>query len=360
MKPTRNQRRAASSSGQTLLTAFESSLKLLRFGLYLAVLVFLTSGITFVEPDEDAVVYRLGQRVGGVRPPGLLLAWPAPIDQVVRVPSRRTHEVLLDAWAPLNADAPPATKPGEAQYAHLQAMSAGLRPELLPPKRPRALHPVTDGYTVTGDTNLVQGRFALRYRIRDAIEWLSQAQEVEPLLQNLFYRSTSHVLAQRSVDDAVSSGQQSLTEDVRARVQSMADALRLGVSIDRVEIREIGPPKQVLPAFEEVVSAQVEARTAIEQARTYEAQILPKAQAEAYRIRTDADSASAELLAKAQGEAEAFSALLHKHQQTPALVRARLLAETRDRVLARLQKKTVLPDGYSPVRVFLREDDNRR
>ena len=344
-------------SATPLLRAFESSFRLLRWGLVAALAVYLSSGIAFVAPHEEAAVYRLG-RLTGVHPPGLLLALPPPFDTVVRVPSRTSQELVLAAWAGTAADQPAARKPGDEQYAHLAAMAAARIPgsAAAPASGVRALHPVRDGYTVTADANLVQGRFALRYRIRDAVIWLSHARSVEPLLAAAGYSAFTHVLATRNVDDALAGGQATLTAEVRRLVQARADALRLGGEIERVEIREIAPPRAVVPAFEAVVSAQVEARTAAEQARTYRAELIPKARAEAYRLRSDADSAAAELFAGARGEASAFIALLAEYRRAPEPLRSRLAAETRARVLPRLKSKTVLPAGAPGLKFLLRDD----
>lgn len=350
--------RASLRAGEPLLRAFESSIRLLRWGLYAAIAVYLTSGITFVAPHEDAVIYRLGRRLEQVHAPGLLLALPAPIDTVVRVPTRGIRELPLEAWAGDVADTPAAEKPGEKQYAHLAAMAAGVRADMVAPNRPvaRALHPVKDGYSLTADANILQGRFVARYRIRDPIAWLDHAQHAEPLLDAALYRALTQVLAAQGVDAALSHGKERIVAETRRLAQETSDRLRLGLEIDRVEIRELSPPRAVVPAFEEVVSAQVEARTAVEQARTYAANIVPKAQAEAYRLRAEADSAAVEMVARARGEAAAFRAIQAEYQAAPDLLKARLAAETRARVLPRLKYKTILPSEGASMKLFLREE----
>lgn len=342
--------------GQAVLQAFRSSVRLLHWGLIAAGAVYLLSGITFVGPNEEAVVYRLGRLVGA-RPPGLLAALPPPFDRVVRVPARTTQELGLNLWAPRTGDQSAPRRPGDEQSAHLAAAAAGMRKDvagfLAPPSR--ALHPVRDGYTVTADANLVQGRFALRYRIRDAVAWLSQARSGEEILTGLAYRSLTHALAGITVDRALAAGQADVTAAVLREVQAEADRLGLGVELDRLEIRMIAPPQAVVPAFDAVVSAQVEARTVAEQARRYAAEILPKAKAEAYRMRAEADSGAAELGARARGEASAFAALFAEYRLAPAVVHARMAAETRSRVMPRLKYKTILPGETANLRFFLRE-----
>ena len=60
--------------------------------------LYAVSGITIVKPDEVAVILRWGRLVGATpalqeHGPGLLFAFPRPVDQVVRVPVKHVWEV---------------------------------------------------------------------------------------------------------------------------------------------------------------------------------------------------------------------------------------------------------------------------
>src|SRR5882724_7658499 len=63
-------------------------------------LLYAMSGITVVKPDEVAVILRWGRLVGTTpalqeHGPGLLFAFPQPVDQVVRVQVKRVSEVQV-------------------------------------------------------------------------------------------------------------------------------------------------------------------------------------------------------------------------------------------------------------------------
>src|ERR1700684_791105 len=68
--------------GQSVALAF----RFLLLGAVVIALGWLVSNIRQVPPDSQAVIVRLGA-VARVQGPGLLLALPRPIDQVVLVPS---------------------------------------------------------------------------------------------------------------------------------------------------------------------------------------------------------------------------------------------------------------------------------
>src|SRR5271156_1461282 len=109
-------------SAHAILAALKSSIRVLRWGMLALVLIYLGSGITVVGPEDTGLVLRFGKLLPVIHQPGLLFALPAPIDEVIRVPSKRVQEVALDAWSP----------------------------ELLDPGYLQTLHPVRNPYTLTG------------------------------------------------------------------------------------------------------------------------------------------------------------------------------------------------------------------
>ncbi|HRE84397.1 MAG TPA: SPFH domain-containing protein, partial [Opitutaceae bacterium] len=219
------------------------------------------------------------------------------------------------------------------------------------------LHPVRDGYTLTADVNLVQGGFSVRYRIVDPLAWVKAgtAQTIDALIEGSCYHAATTALAVTKIDDALGARLSSLREEVRTAAQKRIDELALGVELVAVEVQQWVPPAAVLGAFNEVTSAQVEARTAVEQARTYRAQLLPKAESDAYRVRQQAEADRTQWVARAQGETSAFLALLAEHRAAPDLVEPRLRAEALEEVLPRLKFKTILPADSGPVHLLLRE-----
>ncbi|MEM8884052.1 MAG: protease modulator HflK [Planctomycetota bacterium] len=317
-------RRSRSVSSEAVLGALRESARVIRWGFVLLALLYLASGITRVGPQENALVLRFGKLQPQVHPPGLLFTWPAPIDEVIRVPVRAALELRLDAWG-----APPE---GTAEIA-------------------ATMHPVRDGYTLTGDANVVHPRLAVRYQIVDPVAAAFSIRQRDALLEAVLYRSLARALAQTGVDAAWTSGRDEVRRDTQLLAQEELDRLDAGIQITAVEVRELLPARLVLPAFREVVSAEVEARTLRQEAEAYRAQTLPEAEASAYRIRQEATAAADSAKARAEGESSAFTALLKEYRKSPALTKARLRAETLEAVLPALRTVTILPD--SPGHIWL-------
>ena len=70
--------------------------------------IFLFSGVRIIQPGEVGVLLRLGKLPFGpsaVYQPGLMIAFPYPIDEVIRVPVQQNKEMVIDGfWQPEGAD----------------------------------------------------------------------------------------------------------------------------------------------------------------------------------------------------------------------------------------------------------------
>jgi modulator of FtsH protease HflK len=310
-------------SAHAILAALRSSIRILRWGMLVLVLIYLCSGITVIAPNQRGLVLRFGRALPKSAPPGLLFAFPPPIDEVVMLPAKSVQEVVLDAWTP-----------NDDSYRD-------------------SLHPARDPYTITGDVNIIRARFSIRFQVADPIAYEFGARERENLCNAICYQSACRVLAGMSVDDALTTRRDFIGQESMRLAQAEFDRLGLGVQLLAFETREINPPAPVVPAFQDVVSAKVEAKTLVEPARSRHAAVIPEANAEVYRIQEEAQSYAQGLLAKAQGEVSAFLALLTEYRANPGTVHTRLYAEMIEQVLPRVRVSNVVPTDRGEVRVLV-------
>ncbi|HUK82754.1 MAG TPA: FtsH protease activity modulator HflK [Verrucomicrobiae bacterium] len=308
-----------------VLQAMKSSVRLLRWGLLLLLLIYLFSGVTVVGPNETAFVLRFGKLQPGLHSSGLLLALPQPIDEVVKVPTRSVQEIRLDAWA----------------ASPVNGMIAAT------------LNPIRDGYTLTGDANIIQARFSVRYQVSDPVAYALAVKDQPALLEAVLYQAATEVIAQMTVDEVLASGLESLRAQTLRIAQAQLDRLGMGVQLLAFEVHEISPALQVVPAFQDVVSARVESQTLIEQANSYRASELPAARADAYRIKQEADSYGQDLVAKATGESAAFEAIEVQYKAAPQLMRTRLYADAMETILHQLQSTLILQPSGSNLKLLL-------
>lgn len=343
-----------------LLHTFRRNLTLLRIAIVLIFALYLFSGVTIVSYSESAVVVRLGKVLQPARNSGLVLAFPPPIDRVYKIPTRQIQEVELRAWLPSEArtQAWYETKirelqenPAEEIFEDINVYVARNFPY------PTTLHPVQDGYTLTGDANVVEGVFTIRYLIADPVQYFLSISNEKELLQRVAYQSATETIAEMGVDELFSERQNVFTAETARRIQNRLNKLNSGIRLQGFEINMIRPPLQVIAAFQEVISAQVESRTLWEQARGEASTIISQTRAETRRSLLEAEANRQNLVAQARGKAAAFEELAKEASIDPDLFRSRIKLETLERVLGNVTTATVLPGTGGERQFWLPQQD---
>ena len=178
----------------------------------------LLSGITIVKPDEVAVILRWGRLVGDTpalqeHGPGLLFAFPRPVDQVVRVQVKHVWEV------PVNTLASSTTT--KTSYDEL------------------TLDPLTQGYALTGDQNIVHVDMVARYRVRDPAEWAFYGPKAEDVLRVEVTAAMVRSLGEMGVDRVLSDGRKDLIATATRRAQAGLDAAHSGLELSSLELTRL-------------------------------------------------------------------------------------------------------------------------
>ena len=136
-------------TGHAALTgALNSSFRVLRWLMMLVAGFYVFSGVFIVGQHERAYVLVFGKIDGlageRLKGPGLHFTWPRPIAEVIKIPTERVQTV--------------------------DSATFWYREERTPDGQstaPGTLRPGTDGYTLTGDANLIHSKWAIRYTVID-------------------------------------------------------------------------------------------------------------------------------------------------------------------------------------------------
>jgi membrane protease subunit HflK len=296
------------------------------------------SGITIVRSDEVAMVLRWGRLLGEtpalqVHGPGLLLALPRPIDEVLRVQTATVREQPVLTLASASMDDPDDVIP-----------------------TPNTMNPVRDGYAVTGDHNIVQLVMVARYRVRDPVAWQFYGPETAAIMRAEVAAAMARSMGEMGVDRLLSDGRTELIATATRRVQQGLDAARAGVELTSLELTKLGPPEALAPAFASVQSAFIAAETSRRNAQAFAETAVPQATAQVDQALQAARAQAATGLAVARGEAQAFRMLAGQHRSDPAVVRVRLYREGIERALADTRVRWIPPpgaDGYNGMRITI-------
>ncbi len=271
------------------------------------------SGVTVIKSDEVAVVLRWGRLVGATRSleehgPGLLFALPRPIDQVVRVPVKHVWEVPVTTLAP--------------------------GPEPMDDSGRPTLNPLTQGYALTGDQNVVQATMMARYRVSDPAEWAFYGPNSENILRAEVTAAMVRSLGEMGVDQVLSDGRERLVATATRRAQAGLDAAHSGLQLSSLELTRLAPPQALASSFDSVQSAFIGAQTQKSEAQATAEEAIPTARAQAdsvvQKAHADADSDQA----AAVGAADAFRALEKEYRADRGVVRERLYRDAVEKAIS--------------------------
>lgn len=290
------------------LTVVRRSLEPLVFGL--ALVLWLSTCLTVVAPDEQGLVERLGVPAEGPPlMPGLHSHLPWPIDKVFRVSAQRAQliEIGHEGEEPGGPeDVLWARKHAENEYTLLLGNGRDL---------------------ITVDA-------AIQFRIRDVHAWRYNSRNPADALRALGYRAVMRDTVNRTLADALSENVALLASHMRSVVQKDADALGLGVEILGFTVGGMHPPVTVARDYQAVVSAELRKVTAVVNAQAYRNQVLPAAEAAALVGANAARAEGEAQLSTAAGEAWSFRTLQSQYRAEPGEYLFRRRLETLEKGLA--------------------------
>ena len=212
---------------------------------------------------------------------------------------------------------------------------------------------------ITSDFNFVDIDFYLEYRVSDPVKYLYASEEPQSILKNLATACVRSTVINYTVDEAITTAKNQIQSQVREKLTDALKANNIGIEIVNLTVQDAEPPtSEVMQAFKAVETAKQGADTAVNNAKQYQNEQIPAAEAEADRIIQDAEAAKETRIAEAQGQVARFSAMYEQYAQNPQITRKRLYYEAIEDVLPGI---TVIIDNGDtqkilPLSSFTEED----
>ena len=138
---------------------------------------------------------------------------------------------------------------------------------------------------LTGDQNLVDLTYLVRWNIKDLKQYMFQLAEPQQTVREVAEAAMRQSIAEVTLNDAMGSGRQQIEQNVRDRMQAVLDAYRSGVIIQGVDIKKTDPPTKVVDAFKEVLAAQQDAQSEVNRAQAWAQQTHRPRWWRGYRVR---------------------------------------------------------------------------
>ena len=323
---------ADDAGSQALSEALRSSFAIVRVIMVILVVVFFASGVFTVPSQEQAIVLRFGRPVGTpenqLLGPGLHWSFPYPIDEIVRIPISQIQTVVsTTGWY--------ATTP--------EAEASGSEPEPGP-----SLNPATDGYTLTGDGNIIHVRMALRYRVTNPLNYVLNFVSASNVVQNALDNALIHASTHFTVDQALRLSVAEFQEKILARVRQLVDDQGLGISIADASLQPLAP-RQVKKAFADVIAADNDRGKVVSEAQGYANSVRNRAAGDAKMVVNTGKSDANRMLQSVAADAQYFQDTLPYYERNPRLFLTRLQTETLQSILTNAQVKKILRLAKDPM-----------
>ncbi len=199
----------------------------------------------------------------------------------------------------------------------------------------------------TGDNSIVDLGFVMQYRISDAFESRYGVADIVPTLRDAAQAAVREVVGRMTVDGVLTERRGEVEIESERLLQDIVDSYAMGIEVMQIELQQVQPPEEVRAAFDDVVAAAQDANLAINQAKGYENEVLPRSRAEAIELSESAHAYRDAKIAESRGEAERFSALLAAYRVAPEVTRKRLYLETMEAILPNVEKIIIEPGAAS-------------
>lgn len=306
------------------------------FGLIavVAALAWLASGFYIVAPDEQGVVLRFGKYIQTTEAgPNYHLPWPIETVTKPKVTRENIAEIGFRSSVPANQF---VGRRFQRQLSNNQVRDISQESLML-----------------TGDENIIDLDFTVRWRISDPRQFLFNVASPEEGVKHVSESAMREVIGKHTIDDVLTEKKFEIETQAKALIQEIVDSYGLGVIISGVDLQQTNPPKDVIPAYNDVKAAFADAERVQNESKGYANDILPRARGQVAQIMQDAEAYKAAKIASASGAAQRFEAQLVEYRKAKDITRKRLYLETMEGVMENSKKVLITGEGGSNILPYL-------
>lgn len=261
--------------------------------------------------------------------PGLHLSAPFPFGDIRKVESKRVHQIVLGF----------KTDPGQPilwERAHYEDEEISL---------------------VGGGDDFLSISVPIFYRHARPSDYLRSSANSEALLHSLAARILQRLTASLPASEIMTSARETLRAEIKTLLQQDLDALHSGILIEAVHLRDIHPPVEVAPFFQDVVAAIEDKETDIHIGEDYRNDNLVRYAGNAKAVVIEAQASRDNRLLAAKGDTERFLIRARARSINPTLYDLREGFRVFDATLGSA-KKAIFDDrihGDMPMHLDLRK-----
>ena len=204
-----------------------------------------------------------------------------------------------------------------------------------------------DSSMLTQDENIVDIRFTVQYRLKDARAFLFENRDPEEAVTLAAESAVREIVGKSKIDSVLYEQRDAIAADLAKSVQEQLDRLKAGIVIVNINVQSVQPPEQVQAAFEDTLKAGQDGDRLKKEGLAYASDVIPKAQGTSARLREEAEGYKSRVVAQAEGDGQRFNSVLVEYQKAPTVTRDRMYIDTMQQVYSNVTKVMVDSRGNS-------------
>lgn len=198
-----------------------------------------------------------------------------------------------------------------------------------------------DSSMLTQDENIVDIRFTVQYRLKDARAFLFENRGTDEAVVQASESAVREIVGRSKVDSVLYERRDAIAADLVKSIQSQLDRLNAGVTIANVNLQNVQAPEQVQADFDDAVKAGADRDRFKNEGQAYASDVIPKARGTAARLAEEASGYKERVVAQAEGDAERFNSVYSEYQKAPGVTRDRLYIDAMQQVYSNVSKVMV-------------------
>ena len=198
-----------------------------------------------------------------------------------------------------------------------------------------------DSSMLTQDENIVDIRFTVQYRLKDARAYLFENNKPEEAVVQAAESAVREIVGKSTMDSVLYEQRDAIATELVKSVQAQLDRLNAGILVVNVNVQNVQAPEQVQAAFDDAFKAGADRERLKNEGQAYANDVIPKAQGTAARLFEEAEGYKGRVIAQAEGDAQRFNRVLVEYQKAPGVTRDRLYIDTMQQVYSNVSKVMV-------------------
>ncbi len=276
-------------------------------------LMFISSGLYSVGPDEVGIIRRFGRYVRSTYP-GLHFKIPVGIEKVNKV---KVSYIFKEEFGFRTL------KPGvKSRYASREYYDESL--------------------ILTGDLNVLVVEWIVQFKIKDPVRFLFNVRDQRETIRNISEAVMRQVVGNSSVGEVLTTRRVEINQGVQDKLQEILDSYDSGIQVVTVKLQDVNPPDEVKPSFNEVNEAKQEKEKMINQAWEAYNKTIPAARGDAEKTIRGAEGYALNKVNTAEGDASRFISRWEAYKGAKDVTRKRLYLEAMQEILPLAGHKYVI------------------